>query len=134
MARPVIYRGIAANHVRIVIDWSSNDSDIDLWVIDPNGEKCFYGHKYTQMGGKISSDFTQGYGPEEFSLKEAERGFYTVYVNYFSESRQTITGPVTIYATLYTNYGTAQQQMERIAVQVTDNKESRQIAQLEFGE
>ncbi len=120
--------------VRIVIDWSSNDNDIDLWVIDPNGEKCFYGHKYTKMGGKISQDFTQGYGPEEFSLKDAERGFYTVYVNYFSEARQTITGPVTIYATLYTNYGTPEQQMERIAVQVTDNKESRQIAQLQFGE
>lgn len=119
--------------VRIVIDWSSNDSDIDLWVIDPNGEKCFYGHQNTRMGGKISTDFTQGYGPEEFSLKEAERGFYTVYVNYFSESRQTITGPVTIYATLYTKYGTPEQQMERVAVQVTDNKESRQIAQLEFG-
>lgn len=118
--------------VRIVIDWSSNDSDIDLWVIDPNGEKCLYSHKHTKMGGKISTDFTQGYGPEEFTLKDAKRGYYTVYVNYFSESRQTITGPVTIYATLYTNYGTPKQQMDRITVQVTDNKESRQIAQLEF--
>lgn len=120
--------------VRIVIDWSSNDSDIDLWVIDPNGEKCFYSHPNTKIGGKISRDFTQGYGPEEYSLKEAKRGFYTVYVNYYSESRQTITGPVTIYATLVTNYGTSKQQSKRIAVQLTDNKESRQIAQLEFSE
>ena len=120
--------------VRIVIDWSSNDSDIDLWVIDPKGEKCYYSHPHTAMGGKISQDFTQGYGPEEFTLRNAGRGFYTVYVNYFSESRQTITGPVTIYATMYTHYGTPQEQVKSIAVQVTDQKESRQIAQLEFVE
>lgn len=120
--------------VRIVIDWSSNDNDIDLWVIDPNGEKCFYSHPSTKLGGKISRDFTRGYGPEEFSLKSAKRGIYTVYVKYYSESRQTITGPVTIYASLFTHYGTQQQEMKRIALQVVDNKETRQIGQLEFVE
>ncbi|MEN8139508.1 MAG: VIT domain-containing protein, partial [Bacteroidota bacterium] len=64
--------------VRITLEWSSNDNDIDLWVIDPNGEKCYYQHKATKIGGKISYDFTRGYGPEEFSLKEAIRGTYTV--------------------------------------------------------
>jgi tetratricopeptide (TPR) repeat protein len=118
--------------IRITLDWSSNENDIDLWVIDPKGEKCFYSNTQTSLGGKISSDFTRGYGPEEFSLKEARRGTYTVYVSYFSESRQTITGPVTVYATLFTNYGTKQQESKHITVQLTDNKESRQIGQLEF--
>ena len=118
--------------IRITLDWSSNENDIDLWVIDPNGEKCFYKHTRTKLGGKISQDFTRGYGPEEFTLKAAKRGIYTVYVNYFSESRQTITGPVTVYATLYTHYGTKQQQAKHITVQLTDNKETRQIGQLEF--
>ncbi len=118
--------------VRITIDWSTNENDIDLWVIDPNGEKCFYSHPHTKLGGKISHDFTRGYGPEEFALKTAKRGTYTVYVNYFSESRQTITGPVTIYATLFTHYGTKQQQAKPITVQLTDHKETRQIGQLEF--
>ena len=86
--------------VRITIDWSSNENDIDLWVIDPNGEKCYYKNKQTKMGGKITKDFTRGYGPEEFTLKTAKRGFYSIYVNYYSESRQTITGPVTVYATI----------------------------------
>ncbi|PRY99933.1 uncharacterized protein DUF2135 [Marinilabilia salmonicolor] len=122
--------------VRITIDWSSNESDIDLWVIDPNGEKCFYKNTHTRIGGKITTDFTQGYGPEEFSLKNAKRGFYTVYVNYYSESRQTITGPVTVYAELTTHYGTEKQETERIAVQLeNDNyKKTMQIGQLEFKE
>lgn len=118
--------------VRITLDWSSNENDIDLWVIDPNGEKCFYSHQNTQIGGKISKDFTRGYGPEEFTLKTAKRGIYTVYVNYFSESRQTITGPVTVYASLTTHYGTDQQETQNITVQLIDNKETRQIGQLEF--
>ena len=28
--------------IRIVIDWDADNVDIDLWVIDPRGEKCFY--------------------------------------------------------------------------------------------
>ncbi len=118
--------------IRITLDWSSNENDIDLWVIDPNGEKCFYSHQNTQIGGRISKDFTRGYGPEEFTLKTAKRGIYTVYVNYFSESRQTITGPVTVYASLITHFGTDKQKTKNIAVQLIENKETRQIGQLEF--
>ena len=118
--------------IRITLEWSSNENDIDLWVIDPNGEKCFYSHTRTQIGGKISKDFTRGYGPEEFTLKIAKRGIYTVYANYFSESRQSITGPVTLYVTLYTNYGKTNQKVKFISLQLTDNKETRQVGQLEF--
>ena len=119
--------------IRITLEWSSNENDIDLWVIDPNGEKCYYSHTRTKIGGKISRDFTRGYGPEEFSLKTAKRGIYTVYVKYFSESRQSITGPVTVYATLCINYGKENQETKHIALQLIDNKEVRQIGQLEFG-
>lgn len=118
--------------VRVVIDWSSNDNDIDLWVVDPNGEKCFYSNPKTSIGGKISQDFTRGYGPEEFSLKDAKRGIYTIYANYYSESRQRITGPVTIYAQLFTNYGTDKEEMKRLTIQLEDNKETHQIGLLEF--
>jgi len=118
--------------LRITIEWSSNDNDIDLWVIDPKGEKCFYKNKLTEIGGRISDDFTQGYGPEEFSLKEAVRGFYNVYVNYFGDSRQSITGPVTVYATMTTNYGRANQKTENITLQLEKSKEKKtiQIGQL----
>ncbi|WP_299244006.1 VIT domain-containing protein [uncultured Aquimarina sp.] len=118
--------------VRIVVDWSSNDNDIDLWVMDPKGEKCYYQNKLTGIGGKISTDITAGYGPEEFTLKKAPRGFYTIYVNYFSESRQSIVGPVTVYATMYTNYGRKDQMAKRIAIQLEDGKKTLQIGQLEF--
>ncbi|MDR1675225.1 MAG: hypothetical protein LBR86_01960, partial [Tannerella sp.] len=47
-------------NIRVVINWNKKDTDIDLWVIDPNGEKCFYSHKKTAIGGRISNDFTRG--------------------------------------------------------------------------
>ncbi len=126
------YRKEMPLDVRVVIDWSSNDNDIDLWVVDPNGEKCFYSNPVTKMGGKLSQDFTQGYGPEEFTLKEAKRGVYTVYANYYSESRQRITGPVTVYVTLITNYATRQEKTETLTLQLEDHKETLQIGQLTF--
>jgi len=33
--------------VRVVMDWNMNNTDIDLWVTDPNGEKCYYSHNRT---------------------------------------------------------------------------------------
>ena len=118
--------------IRVVIDWSSNDNDIDLWVVDPQGEKCYYKNRFTRLGGKISRDFTRGYGPEEYSLKIAKRGIYTVYINYFSESRQRITGPVTVYATLYTYWGTDREKSQRITIQLKEGKETRQIGEVEI--
>lgn len=118
--------------VRITVSWSSNQNDIDLWVVDPNGEKCYYSHKNTKAGGKISQDFTRGYGPEEYSIKKAPRGLYTVYLHYFSESRQSITGPVTIHATLTTHYGTKQEKSKKIMIQLEKDKDTMQIGILEF--
>ena len=118
--------------IRVVIDWSSNDNDIDLWVVDPQGEKCYYKNRFTRLGGKISRDFTRGYGPEEYSVKIAKRGIYTVYINYFSESRQRITGPVTVYATLYTHWGTDRENFQRITIQLKEGKETRQIGEVEI--
>src|SRR4029079_3467074 len=60
--------------VRIVIEWNTDNSDIDLWVTDPRKEKCYYEHTETEIGGKISQDVTGGFGPEEFSLKNARQG------------------------------------------------------------
>ncbi|MDA3891314.1 MAG: hypothetical protein PF517_06565 [Salinivirgaceae bacterium] len=68
-----------------------NDNDSDLWVIDLNREKCFFSHNHTKLGGKISSDFTRGYDPEEYTLKKAIPRTYTVYINYFSNAHQCIT-------------------------------------------
>jgi hypothetical protein len=64
--------------IRIVMDWNMNNTDIDLWVTDPNNEKCYYSHNRTDIGGRISHDMTQGFGPEQFLLKNAIKGSYKI--------------------------------------------------------
>ena len=100
------------------MDWNMNDTDIDLWVTDPNGEKCYFSHTKTVIGGRISHDMTQGFGPEQFLLKNAMPGTYKIEINYYGDRQVTIAGPTTIMAELYTHYGTAQEKKEIIVLQM----------------
>jgi TonB-dependent SusC/RagA subfamily outer membrane receptor len=118
--------------VRIVISWSSDDSDIDLWVTDPLKEKCFYSYAKTKGGGRLSGDMTEGFGPEDYSMKKAVSGEYIIEINYFGESRQTIAGPVTVKAELYTHYGTQNQKKQVINVRLDAEKEVIKLGVLKF--
>jgi len=119
--------------VRIVLNWDTNNSDMDLWVMDPYDVKCFYSHALTYTGGRISRDFTQGYGPEEFLIKEALPGKYIIQANYYGSSSQRITGPTTIYLELYTNYGKKNEKKETITMQLSSEARVVDIGVLEFG-
>jgi hypothetical protein len=119
--------------VRIVIGWNTDNSDIDLWVTDPKKEKCFYEHTETDIGGKISRDVTQGYGPEEFLLKKALNGNYTIDVNLYGDHRQTLGGPIAIKADLFTDFGKPTQKRKTINLRVTTDKEVINLGSLKFG-
>lgn len=107
-------------NIRVVINWNKNDTDIDLWVTDPNGEKCYYKHNRTAMGGRLSKDFTQGFGPEQFMLKKAVNGTYKIETNFFGERQLTLSGPTTIMGEIYLYY--------------SDGREERQIITFQNGE
>ncbi|MBV8389187.1 MAG: carboxypeptidase-like regulatory domain-containing protein, partial [Mucilaginibacter sp.] len=104
--------------IRIVMNWNMNNTDIDLWVTDPNNEKCYYSHNRTAIGGRISHDMTQGFGPEQFLLKKAIKGTYKIEINYYGDRQVTIAGPTTVMAELYTHYGTPQEKKELIVLQM----------------
>jgi len=109
--------------IRIVMNWNMNNTDIDLWVTDPNGEKCYYSHNRTEIGGRISHDMTQGFGPEQFLLKNAIKGTYKIEINYFGDRQATIAGPTTIMAEMFTHYGTPQEKKELIVLQMKKESE-----------
>lgn len=118
--------------IRVVLNWDADNTDMDLWVTDPRGEKCYYSHKETQIGGLMSNDFTRGYGPEEFMLKKAVKGKYKIEANYFGSSQQKVAGPVTIYLELYINYGRPNEELREIILRLSDNKEVVEIGEFEF--
>jgi hypothetical protein len=92
--------------IRVVLNWDTPNSDMDLHVTDPAGETCFYGHQRTALGGRISADVTQGYGPEEFLLKQARPGRYQIKAKFFGTRQQTVVGATTVKLELYLRYAT----------------------------
>lgn len=89
--------------IRIIMNWNQMDVDLDLHVIEPNGEECNYSHTTTEAGGRFSKDFTRGYGPEQYLIRNAIKGKYQIKSNYFGETKLTEDGPATIMVEIYTN-------------------------------
>lgn len=119
--------------VRVVLNWNKNDTDIDLWLTDPKGEKCYYSNPTTQIGGRLSNDFTAGYGPEQFMLKKAVSGKYKIEVDYYGDSQFTISGPTTVTAEIYTRYATGKQQRKIIVMPLEGNSDrTRLIGEFSF--
>jgi tetratricopeptide (TPR) repeat protein len=115
--------------LRVILTWDADNTDIDLWITDPNGEKCAYNNSLTYQGGRLSSDFQQGYGPEEFSLRTAKPGRYIVEANYYGNRQQIIAGATTIQLTFSTKFGTEQQQDQSVTLRLKDNKEVVKIGE-----
>ena len=118
--------------IRVVLSWDTDNCDMDLWVTDPTDEKCFFDNKLTYLGGKISKDVTQGYGPEEFMLKKAPKGSYKIETDYFGTLSQKQLMPVTLRITFYTHFGTDKEQKQETTVRVTNEKDVIEVGSFEF--
>jgi len=117
--------------LRVALGWDSDNSDMDLWVTDPNGEKCYYSNKLTYQGGLISDDFTGGYGPEEFVLRDAKPGTYRVEAHYFGDRQQVVTGATTLTLNLSTGWGTPKQQDRKVTLRLSGKDESVLVGEFE---
>lgn len=117
--------------LRVVLAWDSDNSDMDLWVTDPNGEKCYYGNRNTFQGGLISDDFTGGYGPEEFVLKDAKPGKYKVEANFFGDRQQIVTGATTLNLRLSSGWGTPRRKDETVTLRLSGRSETVFVGEFE---
>jgi len=72
--------------LRITLHWETDANDVDLHVVDPNNEECFYSHKVNKSGLNLYEDLTQGLGPEVAVVPPGRflDGAYHVGVKYFS--------------------------------------------------
>ncbi|MTH16905.1 VIT domain-containing protein [Flavobacterium sp. LC2016-01] len=88
--------------IRIIMNWNQMDVDLDLHVIEPTGEECYYSHTSTAIGGRFSKDFTEGYGPEQYIIRNPVKGKYQIKTDYYGETELTENGPATIMVEIYT--------------------------------
>jgi len=123
---------LLAVDVRIVLTWDADLTDIDLHVIEPSGEEALFSHNRTTIGGLVSRDFTQGYGPEEYLVRKAMPGAYKVQTNFFGSRAQQLTGAVTLQVEIFTNYGRAGEKKQTLTVRLTEQKETIDIGEVKL--
>lgn len=73
----------------VTLTWDEGDTDVDLYVIDPQGDYSVYYHMLTDDGGELDYDVTTGYGPEHWTLAPDDtvrwdQASYRVRVHYYS--------------------------------------------------
>jgi uncharacterized protein YfaP (DUF2135 family) len=118
--------------IRVSLTWDTDNCDMDLWVTDPNGEKCFYKHQLTRIGGKISNDFTDGYGPEEFMIKKALNGQYLVQANYYGTRSQSQLAPVNLHLVFITNFGKPNQKKQEVTIRLENKEDVINVGKFSF--
>ncbi|MDP1771205.1 MAG: DUF2135 domain-containing protein [Methylobacter sp.] len=109
----------AAAGLRVVLSWDSDNTDLDLHVITPDGGHGWYGDRVLNNGGALDVDVTTGYGPEIFAMPAPLKGRYLVYINYYGggysddDPAQVIT---TAHVTVITQEGTVNEKQESVMV------------------
>jgi hypothetical protein len=116
--------------LRVTISWNTDATDIDLWVIEPDGTKCFYQNRRTRLGGELSEDQTQGYGPERYQMIKAAPGNYTVLVHYYAQNPNLIGGETHVNVAITRHAGTPQETVERHNVILKKKDEQAEVARV----
>lgn len=106
---PKAYVGNMPLDLRVVATWDTDNTDVNLVVVDPNEEIIIYGARPTYQGGLASGNFFRGYGPEVFSLKKAKPGMYKIKLYYGGNRSQSPVEFTTVKVVVYRHYGTAKQ-------------------------
>ena len=126
-------QGVLDCDMRVVMSWDADETDIDLHVTEPSGEEAFYGRHLTRKGGFVSKDITDGYGPEEYMIRKAEKGGYTVRAHYFASHQQTVFGPATVTATIFTDWVRPNQKSQTLSIRLDKAKKMLELGIVGYG-
>ncbi|MDP3738329.1 MAG: VIT domain-containing protein [Hyphomonadaceae bacterium] len=133
-ASTALDRKLVANleaDVRVVMEWNTPRTDLDLWITEPNGEKVGYSTPTSSWGGKLSGDVTNGYGPEEYLMKKARKGVYEIRANTFASDRSNPNGPSTLTVRVIRNFGRPGQSEQLIDIEMdAEDRGERQIGKI----
>jgi hypothetical protein len=107
---------LSESDLRVTISWNTDATDVDLWVVEPDGTKCFYGNTQTPSGGELTQDQTQGYGPERYQIAKARSGAYQVLVHYFRPNPNLLGGETHVNVVITRHAGTKREVSKRRTV------------------
>jgi len=70
----------------VVISWTTADDDVDLHVVDPNGNEYYYAARtFAGSGAAFEEDTLAGPGNEIWQSLAAQPGTYEIYVNMYNK-------------------------------------------------
>lgn len=120
--------------LRVVIEWNTEATDVDLWVDEPSGERAIFHNPRTAIGGRLSDDMTQGFGPEEYMLHRAPAGTYEVRANVFSADRLNPNGAQRVTARIIRDFGRRNEREEVVDIELlpTDQTRERLVGRVRF--
>jgi hypothetical protein len=122
----------AKSDLLVTISWNTDATDVDLWVIEPDGTKVFYSAPKSRNGGQLSADQTQGYGPERYRIAKAKPGDYTVVVHYYRPNPNLLNGETHVDVAISRNAGGAAEQVQRKTVILRKQNEQIEIMKVKF--
>jgi tetratricopeptide (TPR) repeat protein len=108
--------------LRVVVTWDADAVDVDLEITEPSGEVCRWDHAATAIGGQLWWDFQDGYGPEEYILRRAMKGIYTVGVIHAGQHTPRLFETVTVRVDVFTNYGRPEEKHETFFLRLRDGQ------------
>ncbi|APR76340.1 Hypothetical protein A7982_01687 [Minicystis rosea] len=114
--------------VVVMITWNTDHTDVDLHVVEPSDEECYYAHRKTKQGGEITQDVTQGYGPEMYVLPKAASGEYKIRAHYFASDRNRQSARTKVQALVFQGWGTKEERVTDKVVTLELNKAKHDIA------
>jgi tetratricopeptide (TPR) repeat protein len=123
---------ITPSDLRVTISWNTDATDVDLWVIEPDGTKCYYQHSRTKNGGELSQDQTQGYGPERYQIKNAKPGMYTIIVHYYSANPNLLAGETHVNVAVTRRADSPQEAVERYNVILQRKDQQIEVCKVKF--
>jgi hypothetical protein len=111
----------------VTMMWNTDRTDVDLHIVEPTGEECYYDHPQTRIGGKITRDVTEGYGPEMYTLPKAKHGNYKILANYFGSDANRTNVRSKVYITVYEDFGGKRERLTKKTITLSDQKEKREL-------
>ena len=120
--------GLETADLVVIIEWNTDRSDVDLHVTDPTGEECYYEHRTTQMGAKLSEDVRTGFGPELYVLKKAEPGAYTIEAKYYNADGLQTQARSRVFARIIEDFGRKGEREQRVTLVLRDKGDRNELA------
>ncbi|KAF0095908.1 MAG: hypothetical protein E1N59_684 [Puniceicoccaceae bacterium 5H] len=91
--------------ILVTLTWTTDQTDVDLYVTDPTGDTSWYSDKTTADGGELDFDDTDGYGPEHWTLATTDTVRwgepYNVRLHYYSAHDTGLSAPYRVTVNLY---------------------------------